>query len=532
MRVITPKVALAAAMLTVLSAPAFAAKTLVYCSEGSPENFTPALNTTGTSFDAARPVYNQLVEFERGSTKVVPSLAESWTVSPDGKELTFKLRKGVKFHSGVNGFTPTRDFNADDVLFSFERQWKPENPYHKVTGGAYDYFNDMSMPDLLKSIDKVDDYTVKFTLTEPNAPMLANLAMDFGTIMSKEYADFLLKKGTPEQFDQIPVGTGPFSFVAYQKDAVIRFKAFPAYWGGPAKVDNLVYAITPDPTARYAKLKKGECHVMIAPNPADIAALKTDPVVNLISQPGLNIGYLSFNTQKPPFDKKEVRQAFNMAIDKAAIIKDVYQGAGQAAINPIPPTIWSYNTTIKDYPFDPEKAKAMLAAAGVKTPLDIDLWWMPVQRPYNPNAKRIAEMMQSDLAKIGVNAKLVSYEWGEYRKRLQQGEHMTGQLGWTGDNGDPDNFFFLLGCAAARPGGQNLSKWCNKEFDDLINKAKTISDVAERTKLYEQAQVIVKEEAPWFTIAHSVVYEPTRKEVVDYKVSPLGRHEFYGVDLK
>ena len=529
---IKTKAVIAAAMLTVLSAPAFAAKTLVYCSEGSPENFTPALNTTGTSFDAARPVYNQLVEFERGSTKVVPGLAESWTVSPDGKEITFKLRKGVKFHSGVNGFTPTRDFNADDVIFSFDRMWKPENPYHKVTGGAYDYFNDMSMPELLKSIDKVDDYTVKFVLTEPNSPMLANLAMDFATIQSKEYADLLLKKGTPEQFDQLPVGTGPFSFVNYQKDAVIRYKANPNYFLGKPALDNLVYAITPDATARYAKLKKGECHVMIAPNPADIAGLKTDPVVNLISQPGLNIGYLSFNTQKPPFDKKEVRQAFNMAIDKAAIIKDVYQGAGQGAINPIPPTIWSYNTAIKDYPFDPAKAKEMLAAAGVKTPLDIDLWWMPVQRPYNPNAKRVAEMMQSDLAKIGVNAKLVSYEWGEYRKRLQQGEHMTGQLGWTGDNGDPDNFFFLLGCAAARPGGQNLAKWCNKEFDDLINKAKTISDVAERTKLYEQAQVIVKEEAPWFTIAHSVVYEPTRKEVEGYKVSPLGRHEFYGVDLK
>ncbi|GAB4068700.1 ABC transporter substrate-binding protein [Ancylobacter sonchi] len=532
MPVFNAKLAATAAVLVALSAPAYAAKTLVYCSEGSPENFTPALNTTGTSFDAARPVYNQLVEFERGTTKVVPGLAESWTVSDDGKEIVFKLRKGVKFHSGVNGFTPTRDFNADDVLFSFERQWKPENPYHKVTGGAYDYFNDMSMPDLLKSIDKVDDYTVKFTLTEPNSPMLANLAMDFGTIMSKEYADFLLKKGTPEQFDQIPVGTGPFSFVNYQKDAVIRYKANPAYFEGKPALDNLVFAITPDPTARYAKVKKGECHVMIAPNPADIAAMKTDPALNLLSQPGLNIAYLSFNTQKPPFDKKEVRQAFNMAIDKAAIIKDVYQGAGQAAINPIPPTIWSYNTAVKDYPFDPAKAKQMLDAAGVKTPLDIDLWWMPVQRPYNPNAKRIAEMMQSDLSKLGINAKLVSYEWGEYRKRLQQGEHMTGQLGWTGDNGDPDNFFFLLGCAAARPGGQNLAKWCNKDFDALINKAKTIPDVAERTKLYEQAQVIVKEEAPWFTIAHSVVYEPTRKEVVDYKVSPFGRHEFYGVDLK
>lgn len=532
MSVITTKVALAAAMLTAFAAPAFAAKTLVYCSEGSPENFTPALNTTGTSFDAARPVYNQLVEFERGSTKVVPGLAESWTVSDDGKEITFKLRKGVKFHSGVNGFTPTRDFNADDVIFTFDRMWKPDNPYHKVTGGAYDYFNDMGMPDLLASIDKVDDHTVKFVLKEPNAPMLANLAMDFATVHSKEYADFLLKKGAPEQFDQIPVGTGPFSFVAYQKDAVIRYKANPAYFEGKPALDNLVYAITPDPTARYAKLKKGECHVMIAPNPADIAGMKTDPAVNLLSQPGLNIAYWAFNVEKPPFDKKEVRQAFNMAIDKGAIIKDVYQGAGQAAINPIPPTIWSYNKDVKDYPYDPEKAKKMLADAGVKTPLDIDLWWMPVQRPYNPNAKRIAEMMQSDLAKLGVNAKLVSYEWGEYRKRMQEGEHMTGQLGWTGDNGDPDNFFFLLGCPAARKGGQNLAKWCNKEFDDLITKARTISDTAERTKLYEQAQVIVKEDAPWFTIAHSVVYEPTRKEVVDYKVSPFGRHEFYGVDLK
>ncbi|QIB36320.1 ABC transporter substrate-binding protein [Ancylobacter pratisalsi] len=519
-------------MLTVLAAPAYAAKTLVYCSEGSPENFTPALNTTGTSFDAARPVYNQLVEFERGTTKVVPALAESWTVSDDGKEITFKLRKGVKFHSGVNGFTPTREFNADDVLFSFNRQWKEDNPYHKVTGGAYDYFNDMGMPDLLKSIDKVDDYTVKFTLNEPNAPMLANLAMDFGTIMSAEYADYLLKKGTPEQYDQIPVGTGPFQFVAYQKDAVIRYKAFPDYFGGKAALDNLVYAITPDATARYAKLKKGECHVMMAPNPADIQAMKADSTINLLSQPGLNIAYLALNNEKPPFDKKEVRQAFNMAIDKAAIIKDVYQGAGQAAINPIPPTIWSYNTSIKDYPYDPEKAKAMLKDAGVSDPLEIDLWWMPVQRPYNPNAKRIAEMMQSDLAKVGINAKLVSYEWGEYRKRMQEGEHTTGQLGWTGDNGDPDNFFFLLGCPAARKGGQNLAKWCNKDFDALINKARTISDIDERTKLYEQAQVIFKEEAPWFTIAHSVVYEPTRTEVVDYKVSPFGRHEFYGVDLK
>lgn len=515
-----------------LSSTALSAKTLVYCSEGSPENFTPAINTTGTSLDAARPVYSQLVQFERGSTNVIPDLAEKWDVSADGKTILFHLRKGVKFHVGVGGFTPSRDFNADDVLFSFNRQWQPEHPYSKVSGGKYDYFNDMDMPALLDKIEKVDDLTVKMTLKEPNAPIMANLAMDFATIHSAEYADFLDKAGKKEQFDQVPVGTGPFQFVAYQKDAVIRFKAFDKYYGGKAKIDDLVYAITPDATARLAKLRAGECHVAVSPRPADLAEIGKDAALDLKSQPGLNIAYLAFNTQKKPFDDKKVRQAISMGIDQAAIIKDVYLGAGQAAKNLMPPTIWGYNDKVEGYKYDLAKAASMLKEAGVTGPLDVDLWWMPVQRPYNPNAKKIAEMMQADLAKLGLNAKLVSYEWGEYRKRLQNGEHMLGQLGWTGDNGDPDNFFFLLGCAAARPGGQNLAKWCNKDFDDRLLKARGSFDVKERTKLYEEMQVIQHDEAPVFTIAHSVVYEPTRKEVVDWKISPLGRHEFYGVDLK
>ncbi len=398
-------------MSTMLAVGSAQAKSLAYCSEGSPENFTPAMNTTGTSLDAARPVFNKLVQFTPGTTTVVPALAESYEVSGDGTVITFQLRKGVKFHSGVNGFTPTRDLNADDIIFSFERQWKPEHPYAKVSGGAYDYFNDMGMPDLLASIAKgADDLTVVMTLKEPNAPIMANLAMDFATIHSAEYADYLMKKGTPEQFDQIPVGTGSFQFVDYQKDAVIRFKAFDG-WAGKPKIDDLIYAITPDPTARYAKLKANECQVMIAPNPADLEDMGKNADVQLLQQAGLNIGYLSMNALKPPFDKVEVRQAINMAIDKAAILKEVYQGAGQPAKNPLPPTIWSYDDSTKDYEYNPDKAKEMLAAAGV-TSLDTDLWWMPVQRPYNPNAKRMAEMMQADLAKVGINATLVSYEWG------------------------------------------------------------------------------------------------------------------------
>lgn len=522
-----------ALLLSTMLAGVVQAKTLVYCSEGSPENFTPAMNTTGTSLDAARPVFNKLVQFTPGTTQVEPGLAESYDVSEDGKTITFHLRKGVKFHSGVNGFTPTRDFNADDVIWSFERQWKPEHPYAKVSGGSYDYFNDMSMPDLLEGIVKgPDDYTVIMKLTAPNAPILANLAMDFASIESAEYADYLMKKGTPEQFDQIPVGTGPFSFVDYQKDAVIRFKANPDYWGGKPKIDDLVYAITPENTARYAKLKAGECHVMGYPNPADLEAMSKDPDVQLLQQAGLNIGYLAFNTQKPPFDKVEVRKAIAMAIDRDAILKEVYQGAGQKAKNPIPPTMWSYDESATDYEYNPEKAKEMLKAAGVEN-LESDLWWMPVQRPYNPNAKRMAEMMQADLAKVGINVKLVSYEWGEYRKRCQAGEHQMCLLGWTGDNGDPDNFLaVLLGCnKEGKPNAQNIPKWCNEQFQKDVNSAVQITDTAERTKLYIDAQKIVDDQVPWLNIAHSTVFEPIRKEVSGYKVSPLGAHEFHNVDI-
>ena len=159
------------------------AKTLVYCSEGSPEGFTPSLYTAGTTFDASsRQVYNRLVEFELGTTKVVPGLAESWTVSDDGLNYTFKLRKGVKFHTTAE-FTPSRDFNAEDVLFSFERQFSKDHPYHMVSGGAYEYFNGMSMPDLLKRIVKVDDYTVRFELNRPEAPMIANLQLIFSRLL-------------------------------------------------------------------------------------------------------------------------------------------------------------------------------------------------------------------------------------------------------------------------------------------------------------------------------------------------------------
>jgi dipeptide transport system substrate-binding protein len=460
----------------------------------------------------------------------VPALAESWDISDDGLEFTFHLRPGVKFHT-TEDFTPSRDFNADDVLYSFQRQLDPDHPYHQVSGGTYEYFQGMDMPNLLKAVEKVDDMTVRFVLNAPEAPFLANMAMDFASIMSAEYADQMLEAGTPEVVDLNPVGTGPFQLVNYQKDAVIRYKAHPDYWAGKAAIDDLVFAITIDPAVRWQKLQAGECHVMPYPNPADLDAMRSNPDIQVLEQEGLNVGYLAFNTEKEPFTDKRVRQALNMAIDKQAILDAVFQGAGTVAKNPIPPTIWSYNDAVEDYPYDPDGAKALLEEAGVDG-FKTDIWAMPVQRPYNPNARRMAELIQADWAKVGVDAEIVSFEWGEYLERSKNGEHQTVLLGWTGDNGDPDNFLYvLLGCAAADD-GTNRARWCYEPFNDLLVEAKRTNDRAERTRLYEEAQVIFKEEAPWVTIAHSVVFMPMRNEVVGYKIDPFGGHVFYGVDLE
>jgi len=511
---------------------AIAKGNLVFCSEGSPEGFQPQFFTTGTTFDAVSvPIFNRLVEFETGTTNIIPALAESWTVSADGKIYTFKLRKGVKFHSNAN-FTPSREFNADDVVFSWNRMAEDNHPFHKMTAGqTFAYYDDMGMKNIVGSVEKVDNNTVRFNLLRPEAPFLADIAMDFASILSKEYFETMQKKGTPNAADVYPIGTGPFEYVSYQKDATIRYKAFDQYWSGRPKIDNLIFSITRDATARYAKLKTGECHVMAFPKPADLDEMKKDPQLTVLQKEGLNIGFIAFNVEKKPFDNKLVRQALNLATNKEAILKAVYLGNGQMAKNPIPPILWSYNNDVKDYPYDPAKAKQLLAQAGLPNGFELDLWYLPVTRPYNPDGKRVAEMIQADWEKVGVKAKLVTYEWAEYRKRSKTGEHQVVMFGWSGDNGDPDNFFVpLLGCEAVKGGG-NSARWCNKPFEDLIIKAAQTPKQADRAKLYEQAQVIFKEEAPWITLAHSIRFDPIRKEVKGYKMDATAHHYFTGVDL-
>jgi dipeptide transport system substrate-binding protein len=194
--------------------------------------------------------------------------------------------------------------------------------------------------------------------------------------------------------------------------------------------------------------------------------------------------------------------------------------------------MWSHNEAIRDYPHDPREAQRLLAEAGLSGGFESELWYMPVSRPYNPNGKRIAEMIQADLSKLGIRLKLVTEEWNQYRIRLQAGQAPMALFGWTSDNGDPDNFLDpLLGCTAARDGGNNVAKWCHADYDDLVGRAKRVAERGAREPLYRAAQDIVHREAPWVPLAHSVVFMATRREVQGFRIDPFGRHAFDGVTL-
>ncbi|WJM54587.1 ABC transporter substrate-binding protein [Pseudomonas asiatica] len=526
----TTRVSALLALGLISQSPALLANNLVFCSEGSPAGFDTAQYTSATDNDAAEPIYNRLVEFERGGTAVHPALATRWEVSEDGLRYTFHLREGVKFHSN-KAFAPSRDFNADDVLFTFNRMLDKNHPFRQAYPTEFPYFISMGLDKNIARVEKTGPLTVVFTLNKVDAAFIQNLAMSFASILSAEYAEQLITSGRPSDINQQPIGTGPFVFQRYQKDSQIRYKGNKAYWSPQdVKIDNLVFSINIDPSVRIQKLRRNECQVTLNPRPADLPALKADSKLQVLQQPGFNLGYIAYNTQHPPFDRLEVRQAMDMAVNKQAIIQAVYQDSGQLAVNAMPPTQWSYDDSIKDAPFDPEKAKQLLQQAGVKPGTEITLWAMPVQRPYNPNAKLMAEMLQADWSKLGFKVRIVSYEWGEYLKRMKSGEHDIALIGWTGDNGDPDNWLgTLYNCDAI--GSNNYSLWCDPQYDSLVKQAKQVTDRAQRTALYQQAQLRLKQQVPITPVAHSTVNQPLSIKVSEFKVSPFGRNDFSGVSV-
>lgn len=518
------------ALLAVGLASAVEAKTLTFCPQGSPEGFDPAPFTLGTTFDASsQAIYDRLVTFKPGTTEIAPGLATSWDVSSNGLEYTFHLRPGVTFQTTA-GFAPTREFNADDVVFSLERQWDPDNPYFDYAGGLWPTFNGMAMPTMLRSVKKQDDQTVVVTLNRPAASLLANLAMDFASILSAEYAATLLDAGEREKLNTEPVGTGPFVLDGYEEGIFVRYAANPDYWGGRPAIDDLVFEITPDAGVRLAKLEAGDCDVIPDPPLADIAALPDESSISIVEVPGANVVYLAFNTLRAPFDQAAVRRALAKAIDKQAIVDAVFHGAAIPATTPIPPSVWGHADALAGNGHDPEAARAMLAEAGAAG-LSLRIVVPNMGLSFNPDAELMAGMIATDLDAVGVKATVVTETLDAVLEDAGNPERDAAVLfGWSSDNGDPGTVFsILLGCDAV--GITNLANWCVPRFDTLIRDAEAQSSREARAAAYKQAQAIFVDEAPWAALAHGMETVGLSDQVKGFVVDPLGRFRFATVDV-
>ena len=508
-----------------------AKKKLIYCSEGSPSFFNPQLASDGPSFDVSTEIYDRLLEFDRKKGGIKPGLAKSWSVSKDKLTYIFKLRKNISFHH-TPYFKPTRFFNADDVIFSFNRQKEKKHPYHLVNGGAYPYFNSLNIGVLIKSVVTEDPYTIKFVLNKKDATFLINLAMEFSSILSKEYADHLLKINKPESLDFRPIGTGPFMFKQYIKDSVVRLESSQNYFRGSSRLGGMVVAIVPDTSVRFQKLKAGECDIISQPSPLDLPAMKKHPRIKLVGGKRYNIAYLAMNVKKGPFKKLKVRQAIHHALNRSLYIQAIYQGYAETAKNPYPSNLWSYNHQVKDYEYSVEKALRLLKEAGYEKGFKTTMWTLPIARPYNPNGKKMGELMQEDLKKVGIQVELISYDWPTYISLSNKGEHEMIQMGWTSDNGDPDNFLRVLLSCDSVSSGVNGARWCYPPFDRVIEKALRIINRETRSKLYKKAQVLFKQQAPWVTLAHTYDYAAMLKKVQGYIHTPFGSKSFYTVYFK
>jgi len=491
-------------------------KTLVIAIGADQTGLDPQTVQNNESGFVMSTLFDGIVNYKPGSSEVGPGLAESWTISPDGKVYTFKLRRGVKFHDG----TP---MNARAVAADLDRAINPSNPCYVLDRkvDTYDSFTFGSVKggDVVK-MDVLDDFTLRFTLPKPNAPFLSSLAMVWTGIMSPT---------ATKQYNcdagQHPVGTGPFKFVEAVRNDHITVDANPDYWGGKPKIDRIIFRIIPESATRLLALERNEVHILADLPPADYQRVEKNSALTLYKEPGLTILGVAMSNDLGPFKDKRVRQAMNYAVDKDAINKGLYGGATTASQG-IPPVLWGYNKNVKPYAYDVDKAKSLLKEAGFPNGFSTEMMVYANPRGYNPiGGAKLGEAVQSYLAKVGVNVKITQFEWGaylaKYRRTPWEGFAISG---WSGDNGDPDNFLgdlFEWGVGSDKPRINDTSRHHNPEFDKLMEQGRETTDQAKRAQIYEQANQILHDDAAWIFINHTNQVRAARANVKGFRLNPL-----------
>ncbi|MGO1057723.1 ABC transporter substrate-binding protein [Planococcus sp. FY231025] len=487
--------------------------TLVYGRGADSVGLDPINVTDGESIRVTHNIFETLLEYDQ-NLELQPKLATEYSSSEDGLTWTFKLREGVKFHDGT-------DFNAEAVVFNFDRWMDPENPYHQGDFPYYPFLYGGFKGDenhLIEHVKATGDHELEIKLKRKTAPFLSYLAISMFGIASpaaiEKYGDTL---------NENPVGTGPFMFEEWSRNNTITLAKNPEYWmEGKPYLDKVIFQVIPENTARLNALQTGEIDLLDGMNATDTSIVEDTDGLELLKRPSFNIGYMAFNTEKAPFDNPLVRQAINMAVNKENIVDAFYNGLADPATSPLPPSLWSHDDSLEKYDYNVEEAKKLLKEAGFENGFKTKLHTMSNPRPYMPEPMKIAEAIQSDLAKVGIEAEIVSMEWATYLEDTKAGAHEMALYGWTGVMADPDNFLYPnLSQTNATVPAQNIAFYKSDEFTALITEARETIDQDKRIELYKQAQQLFQKDAPWLMLAYTTPPLAQMDYVEDFVPHPM-----------
>ena len=494
--------------LTLASAGGAVAQTppgvLIVGQIAEPKSLDPDTVTAVNDFRILFNVYDGLVRYKSGTLEVEPALAESWEISEDGTVYTFTLREGVNFHDGS-------PLNAEAVKFNFDRMLDENHPYYDTGPFPLSFFFSA-----VENVEAVDDRTVRFTLNAPYAPFLSNLAYTPGLIVSQAAVE---ERGA--DFGRNPSGTGPFKFVEWRSNEAVVVERNPDYWDGAPELEAVVYRPITDANTRTAEMLAGGIDVMVEVPPVALSEFQGGGF-NIVEQAGPHVWFLILNAKEGPFADKRVRQAVNYAVNKSALVEEVLEGTAEVAAGPTPPAFaWAHNEELEPYPYDPDKARELIAEAGVE---GAELTFYVTEGGsgmLDPVAMGTA--IQADLEAVGFDVSIETYEWNTFLGEVNpglEGKADMAEMAWM--TNDPDTLPFLALRTAAWPeeGGFNSGYYSNPEVDGLLEAARVSTDQEERARLYKEMQTIVQEDAPWLFVANWKQNAVTSDRVENFTLEP------------
>ena len=488
------------------------ADTITYSLTADPRAVDPAYFDDGESAVVSCNMYEGLYQYGKTDAKVSPCLAKDLPeISDDGLVYTIKLNEGIKFHDGT-------DFNAEAVKASIERQLEPNRnsdmPYASFVFGEEEAGNGVA------SVEAVDDYTVKITMRAASAPFVKNLAM---ALASPIVAPSAIEAATDGQAITNPVGTGPYKVVDWTKGASVTLVANEDYWGEAPKTKNLVFKIIAEGNTRLTSLINGECDIISSVDPASADQI-VDNGFELFSEDGMTINYMAFNTETGKCTDQEVRKAVAQAINVEEMVKSIYGDYATVANSVMPTWMAPYTKDVKQTAYDPEAAKKTLADKGITS---LQCITYTTARPYNQKGgSDLANMIQGYLSAVGVELSITQYDWTTYKTKVQTDPYDICFYGWTGDNGDPDNFMNLL---ADTNWSMNVAHFQDDEYKALIAEGLKTPDGDARDAIYLQCEEMVAEKQPWVLISHSKNLLGYSPKVKDFYYHPTGVVFFKGV---